>query len=303
LISLSKYICLFFRKMGASVDEIELWTFPSAYDTFQLMSELDETPSQLPGKIVRAGLIILPFGTILLGIASFGIWVWKKDRAEDRNYEHARAMRLEPNTAGWQRHFAVLQEVALGSFGERMRSTASYLESSLSAEMMGYGPLQVQPPSGVDETLSGVSAELTGKRRPREVVLVLLPYGATPNPGSEGETGQTASLLCLAHWMTGEATERTLRYLMLPLEAMEPDQQREMVHQIGVGMRLRNERLMFLLVAGSRPETFVAQMEGWLDLAAKGTEITSLPLPEEASDWVSQSEALRSRLFELAGEP
>lgn len=269
----------------------------------KIMSESGETESKLPGQIVRAGLIILPFGTILLGIASFGIWAWKKDQVEDRNSQHARAMRQEPNAAGWQRHFAVLQEVALGSFGDRLRSTASYLESSLSAEIMGYGPVRVETPSGLDEKLSGVSAELTGKRRPREIVLILFPYGATEGPTLESEMGQTASLLSLAHWMTGESTERTLRFVMLPLEAVESEQQEKMIHQLGVGMRLRNERLMFLFIAGSNPDLAAPQIMEWLDLAARGAEITSLFLPERAEEWIAQADSLRNRLLVLTGQP
>ena len=36
-------------------------------------------------------LFMLPAGTVLLGIASFGIWKWKGDRVEDRNYQYAQA--------------------------------------------------------------------------------------------------------------------------------------------------------------------------------------------------------------------
>jgi hypothetical protein len=41
-------------------------------------------PQADPGRWIRAALVILPAGTILLGIASFGIWQWKKDQAADR---------------------------------------------------------------------------------------------------------------------------------------------------------------------------------------------------------------------------
>ena len=53
----------------------------------------DSPPQASPhaGRWIRAALVLFPAGTVLLGIASFGIWQWKKDREADRSFNVTKA--------------------------------------------------------------------------------------------------------------------------------------------------------------------------------------------------------------------
>ena len=59
------------------------------------------------GRVVRAALIILPVGTIVLGLASFGIWWSKKQGTEDRNHAYASALRREMTVPAMLWHLPV----------------------------------------------------------------------------------------------------------------------------------------------------------------------------------------------------
>jgi len=255
------------------------------------------------GRIVRAGLIILPFGTILLGFASFGIWNWKKQRVEDRNYQYASAMRKDPTSQGWTRYKEVLDEVSQASAADRLASVASYLESSLGTENMGYTPQRQIVAMDQSFPVAGVQAEVTGKQRPREVVLVLLPYGETEPPRVAQENAELASLLTLAHWLTGEPTIRTVRFIALPLASLDPAQQRDALTQVGIEMRKREERVTHLLVSSSARDLLASLVEEAFQMAARGTVTVSFDLPQSWQDDKDLFTPLRDRVFELAQRP
>jgi hypothetical protein len=256
------------------------------------------------GRIVRAGLIILPFGTILLGFASFGIWSWKKNRVEDRNYRYASAMRQEPTLASWGRYKQVLDEVSRGSAADRLASVASYLESSLGAENMGYTPLrQIVAMDSKAFPVAGILAELTGKKRPREVVLVLIPYGSSEAAQITQENAQLASCLTLAHWLTGEPTIRTVRFAAIPLGNLQAAQQSEALTQLGIEMRKKDERVTHLLVSAEAGQALTSKVEEAFQMAARGTVIVPFELPTTVDESMPSFPGLRDRLLELAEAP
>lgn len=263
------------------------------------MTVLDSTePSTASGRFIRAALVIFPLGTIVLGIASFGIWSWKKNRVEDRNLRHAAALRQEPNAAAWSRHLEILERVSQGEPADRLASTASYVESSLGAESMGYAPqrfiTKLEDGLGVD----GVLAELTGARRPREIVLVFLAYGESGRESAQEENTALASALSLAHWLTGEPVVRTVRFAFLPLAALDESERRDALTRLGEDMRRRDERITHLLDVSAGATDWTAEAAPAFDMAARGTVPLRQPLPAKA-ERLPDLAALRARLLEL----
>jgi hypothetical protein len=249
------------------------------------MLETSATPPlPLSGRIVRAGLIILPLGTVLLGIASFGIWQWKRDRVEDRNLKHASALRQTPSPAGWERHWAVLKAVSEAVGGDRVGSVTSYLESSLGAESMGYDPRRFVVSLRDGQPVAGVLAELTGKKRPKEVVLVVMEFGAGSDAATvEAENRALASLLTFCHWLTGEPTERTLRFASLPVAGLDTTQRAEVLSRFGEEMRRRDERLMQVVDLSAEDRGLAAAVVTGLEMAARGARVRRENWPAEVS--------------------
>lgn len=264
------------------------------------MTVLDptDTPTR-SGRFIRAALVIFPLGTILLGIASFGIWNWKKDQVEDRNLRHALALRQEPTPAAWQRHLEVLETVSQNGPGDRLASTASYLESSLGAEGMGYAPLRFITKLEGSLSVDGVLVELTGARRPREIVLVLLPYGGETAEAMEKENRALASALSLTHWLTGEPVVRTVRFAFLPLAALDDPARAEALVRLGEDMRRREERVTHLLDASIGDRDWSQDVGGAFEMAARGTVSLRLPLPADAAALATALTAWRAKLLEL----
>lgn len=264
------------------------------------MTILDSTePPARSGRFIRAALVIFPMGTILLGIASFGIWSWKKDRVEDRNLRHAIALRQEPNAAAWSRHVEVLEQVSKAGPGDRLASTASYLESCLGAEGMGYAPLRfitkIEDGLGVD----GVLAELTGARHPREIVLLLLPFGGEMAEEIQNENRALASALSLAHWLTGEPVVRTLRFAFLPLAALDEASRRDALIRLGEDMRRRSERVTHLIDVSTGITDWPAEVSPAFDMAARGTVSLREVLPAQAEPLLPELTTLRAKLLKL----
>ena len=73
------------------------------------MTEAPPTSAD-PGRWIRAALVLFPAGTILLGIASFGIWQWKEHQAADRSFKYAMALRRTISLEGIQRHADIVRE-------------------------------------------------------------------------------------------------------------------------------------------------------------------------------------------------
>ena len=194
------------------------------------------------GRYIRVALVMFPLGTILLGFASFGIWMWNKDRVEDRNLRYASALRQGPSVEAWGKRMEVLTAISAGSEADRLASTASYLESSLGGEGMGFSPERFVVGLDAGQPVGGVVVELTGKQRPREIVLVLMSYGDAQQVAKENEA--LASFLTLANWLTGEPVVRTLRFAALPLGGMDESATREVMVRFGEEMRRRNERVL-----------------------------------------------------------
>lgn len=246
-------------------------------------------PQADPGRWIRAALVILPAGTILLGIASFGIWQWKKDQAADRSFKYAMALRQTISTAGIERHAGILRQ-ALGK-ADWALSIPAFLESTMGAENMGYNVRRVRLGDGQ----SIIDAELTGKTRPREMVIALVLY----NGGAakvEATTLAAAELLSVAHEVTGESVARSLRFAVIPDSA-------DALQNLKEGLRRDDERVMHLFVLGAPDSDQMARVKEVLETESKGTRVVSRAATAGVQETVQSAHELKALLIDAAGRP
>lgn len=232
---------------------------------------------------------MLPVGTILLGIASFGIWQWKKDQAADRSFKYALALRRTISPEGIERHAGVVR-TALGK-ADRDLSIPGYLESTMGAENMGYSVRRER--FGSEQSL--VDAELTGAQRPLEIVMVLALYG-----GQAGQLESTAQAiaesLSVAHELTGEKVVRSLRFAFIPDTP-------EALRNLKEGLQRDGERLMHLLVLGGPEVASIENITRALDTKAKGTRVLSMPSTKTTQETLQSAYQLKGMLLEAAEIP
>ncbi|HRH96518.1 MAG TPA: hypothetical protein PLB55_11315 [Prosthecobacter sp.] len=242
-----------------------------------------------PGRWIRFALVMLPIGTILLGIASFGIWQYKKDQAADRSFKYALALRRTISLEGIQRHADIVREAL--SKTDRDLSIPGYLESTMGAENMGYTVRRTR----FDDTASNIDAELTGKTRPREVVMALALYDGDPTRLIR-TSNAVAELLSIAHEVTGESVVRGLRFAVIPNSA-------EALTQMKEALRRDDERLMHLFVLGAPDINQMARLTKALDTAAKGTRVVSRPATSTPQETVQSAHELKALLLHAAERP
>lgn len=246
-------------------------------------------PNADPGRWIRFALVMLPVGTIFLGIASFGIWQWKKDQAADRSFKYAMALRRPISLEGIQRHASIIREAL--SKPDWHLSIPGYLESTMGAENMGYTVRRVR--FGAEQ--SNIDAELTGKTRPREIVMALALYDGDKTR-LEKRTQAIAELLSVAHETTGEVVARSLRYALIPNSA-------EALKQLKEGMRNDEERLMHLLVLGTPDEATLNQIKTVLETQTRGTRVLPCPVSENAEANLTHARTLKEMLLQAAERP
>ncbi|MDZ4405747.1 hypothetical protein [Prosthecobacter sp.] len=246
-------------------------------------------PNSDPGRWIRFALVMLPAGTILLGIASFGIWQWKKDQAADRSFKYAMALRRPISVEGIQRHADIVRE-ALGK-PDRYLSIPGYLESTMGAENMGYTVRRAR----FGDDRSTIDAELTGKTRPREIVMALALY--SEDATRFGRTSLAiAELMSIAHEVTGQSVARSLRFAVIPDTP-------EAVAQLQDGLRRDNERVMYLFVLGAPDINQLGRVTRALDTAAKGTRVVARPATLTPQESLPSAHELKALLLHAAERP
>jgi hypothetical protein len=238
-----------------------------------------------PGRWIRAALVLFPLGTVLLGIASFGIWQLKRDREEDRSFKYALALKREIALGGIEKHTNLLRDVLKQA--DAMQAVPGYLQSTMGEENMGYTVRRDRFQSGAAEC-SNVDAELAGKKMPYDVIMVLVPYGA----GEESAALALATMLSIAHEVTGRPMLRTLRFATLPRVPGA-------VEKMAERLRGEGDRVKFLHVLGAMPERLE---ESW-GLKALGTAIETPALPSSPMDAVTFAKALRDQVLAQTGQP
>lgn len=252
------------------------------------MTDAPPTTSD-PGRWIRFALVLLPAGTILLGFASFGIWQWKKDQAADRSFKYAMALRRPINLEDIQRHAGILREALAKP--DWLLSIPGYLESTLGAENMGYTVRRAR----FGEAGSNIDAELTGKNRPREIVMALTLYNAD-GERLEGTTQAIAEILSVAHEITGEAVMRSVRFAIIPDSS-------EALEQLREGLSHDDERIMHLFVVGEADSESLTLIQRTLDTRAKGTRVVTRPATRSAEATLQSAHELKALLLNAAERP
>ncbi|WP_395748556.1 hypothetical protein [Prosthecobacter sp.] len=253
------------------------------------MTEAQPAPNSDPGRWIRFALVMLPVGTIILGIASFGIWQWKKDQAADRSFKYAQALRRTISAEGIERHVGILRTAL--SKEDRDLSIPGYLQSTMGAENMGYNVRRER--FGSEQSV--IDAELTGTKRPMEVVMVLVPYGGAPER-AESTAQAIAESLSIAHEITGEKVVRSLRFAFIPDTPAAVEELSKLLKRDG-------ERLMHLFVLGGPETEGIATISRVLETTTKGTRVISQPASGTAQDTLQAAYTLKAMLLDAAELP
>lgn len=195
------------------------------------------------GKWIRFALVAFPVGLIVLGAASFWIYFEKKEREEKHTYRHALALRHDVTEADLSRYLQILGEAAKESPDEHRLTVASFVESTIGAENMGYDlKRDVEMDRGVERV--SFHASLDGTRRPNDVVLVIAGYGNA----QEKDDAALAALFSIAQAMTGSPRVKTVRFAVLDTSvgSIQPALER-----LEYEMRKNRERQVQLIALGS----------------------------------------------------
>ena len=247
------------------------------------------------GRVVRAALIIFPFGTIILGIASFGFWWVKRVQVEERSYSYASALRRDMTLTALERYTSIFQEVLQLPMTESLASVASFVESSMSSDNMGYEPRRDRFFSG-SQQVSNVDAEMAGSQRLREIRLILVVYGDRAR--AQAESQALGGMMSLAHAMAGSRAEDTLRFAAVPMGVKDPSG-RTALERFAFGMSNRGERLMKVTLLGGAGEQVLSDVSLAFRTSQTGAVVESLPETPNLAATLAAMTALKKN-FELA---
>lgn len=252
---------------------------------------------QRQGRVVRFLLLALPIGTVILGAVSFVFYFAKKNRVEERTYSYAAALRKDLSVAEWRKHAAVFTDMAGLPPMERLGTIGVYLQSAVGPENMGYDPRVLNALVG-GEDIASVEVEVTGARRPQDIVLVAAGYGTELKSYAQ-ETAALASWLGMAHSLTGEKQQRSIRFVALP-ERPEKAPGEDLVKRFADACRQRGERVTHLFLLRPRGDVFSAHLQVALDTATAGTVVEFTPVPDAAEAALPVLQQLRQRIIQAA---
>lgn len=245
-----------------------------------------------PGRFIRLSLVLFPVGLILTSIASFAFWWQKREQVEERSFAYATALRRELTEASLVRHTRILQEVLSSPGLPALAAVASYLESSMSPENMGYEPRRDRFFHQGQE-VSNLEVELTGTQRPREVHLILVPYG-TPD-GREAEIQALAGMMGLAHAMAGDRRENTLRFAAVPLGVRDSNDLTAL-SRLSSGIASRQERVVKIFVLGGAGEETLKQVRDAFRVEQSGAVVQTLASTQDPRTTLDLMLSLKSQL-------
>lgn len=226
------------------------------------MNAESHEPPGSQGKWLRFALVAFPVGLVLLGGTSFWFYFDNKAKKEKHTYRHALALRRDVNTADLSRYLGIFGDAASLSADERHQTIASFVQSTLGSENMGY---DLKKDVTVDRGVERVSfqASLDGARRPSDVVLVFAGYG---NPPAADDSALSV-LFSVAQAMTGTPRVKTVRFAVLDasagsiqtvFERLEHEMQKggdRIVHLVALGQSARAVADDWSRTPGSAPVT------------------------------------------------
>ncbi len=266
--------------------------------SISIMTESSQgsVPTVKPTRFFKMALVIFPLGLILSGIASFGIWHMKRSKVDARSYQWATALRRDLNEAAIERAASILREVLQQPRAQAMAATASFLESSMSAENMGYSVRRESFFSGPDK-ISNVDVELTGKKRWQEILMVLVPYGQADRVNDEAQA--LAGMMTLAHSVTGEIGTSTLRFAAIPA-GVKDNEGHGALAKFAATARAQDERFMQVYVLGGPSDAVMQEVSEALNAKATGVILTPVPATADNAATLALLQELRPKLLEAA---
>lgn len=245
-----------------------------------------------PGRLIRLSLVLFPLGLILTSIASFGFWWHKRQQVEERSFAYASALRRDLNEAALLRHSQILREVLSSPAPRQLAAVASYIDSSMSPENMGYSPVRDRF-FHQGEEVSNVEAELTGRQRPREVHLVLALYG---DPARQsGEIQALAGILGLGHALAGDRRDHTLRLAAVPLNVRDSNGL-SALNRLAESILNRQERLVRIVVLGGVSEESRNQVLQAFHVEQSGAIVDFMPSTGDPASTLTQMDRLKKQL-------
>lgn len=258
------------------------------------MSQPQPPSSPTVGRVIRIALIVLPFGTVLLGMLSFVFFFNKKEQTVQRSIKYASGLRKDLNEADLKRYAQVTSDALAQPPAERARTLTTFLDSTLGPENMGYQVRQVTDHVHPTAPPLALDVELTGTKRPRDLVVVLCGFlPAESITGLDLETPRSvAAFLGIAHAATGLPKVRSLRFTAVQnLAALKP------YYDEGIQV---GERITHLILLGSIAQNSDAEVLVQLHLEDRG--VTPLR-PDLKGDPLVSAQALLKQAGDLADRP
>ncbi len=245
-----------------------------------------------PGRFIRLALVLFPLGLIITSILSFGIWWQKRQAVEARSFAHASALRREMTERVLGRYADILTEELQRPGAARLAAVASYMDSSMSPENMGFEPKRDRFFEAGQE-YSNIEVELTGKQRPREVQLLLLTYGDIAH--LKAEALAIAGGMSLFHSMAGERGDATLRLAAVPLGVRDENQQ-SALQRLAAATADRQERMVRIWVLGGVAEPVLNEVRTAFRAEQTGVVIEPLPQGQDVPMTLKQMTELKAKL-------
>lgn len=199
-------------------------------------------PTPKPGILVRAFLIVLPVGLSFMVPLSLWIYYQKKNQPAPATSEFAAMLRRELNAEDFARYARILsQDIGERTMAnpENLDAAAAFIESTMGYDNMGYA-VQRQAFESKDMTVLNLEAELPGKSKPKELVVVVANY-------DEADAAGISAIMCVAHALAGSDHARSIRFAAVMSGAGGFGKLRQSVS--GEGRKLRT----FVLVASTPP--------------------------------------------------
>jgi hypothetical protein len=242
-------------------------------------------PAPPPSPWIRRSLILFPAGLIVLGTGSM-IWhVMKKQVTAERSIRYAAGLSREINAADLSRYEKILTD------NTDATARASFVESTLGPENMGYTVRKLMGTGEAAGRVAALDIELTGTRKPRDIVLLLTHYTEIPSgaPTTVGHARAAALAMAAAHSMTGTPALRSIRFVSIDsLEGLKRYYERG----IGPGERISHIVALGQVAAWTDEDILTA-----LHLTQTGTVIEK---PSLSADPVAAANELKQQLRERA---
>jgi hypothetical protein len=235
------------------------------------------------GRVIRAALIILPFGTIVLGALSFVFYFNQKEKVAQRSIKYAAGLRKDLNESDLQRYEQIVAESQSKPQPERAKMLASFLESTLGPENMGYEVRRVVDRSDPQAAPLALDVEVTGSKRARDVVLVLVDYLA------DDAARPLACALGIAHADAGQARVRSLR-----LATLKGIASLAAYHEEATSAQ---DRITHLVLLGATAKATDAELMQTLHLEGRGVVILR---PELQGNVLPAAQTLHTTVNDLA---